>query len=185
MFKRIIATVFAFALTLGAISCGANFKAADGDPTQATYFEFELDSTGDGYVISANRAKKLPAIVVLPSEYEGKPITAIADEGFFGCESISTLSISATIEVVGKYAFKNCSNLSEVVFGHGRTAVEGSVGVYVETQTVYEYAFDGCAKLVKADLACVSSIGAHAFRKCSSSLEFINDKAIKAPDYDA
>lgn len=182
MFKRIIATVFALALTLGAVSCGADFKAADGDPTQSTYFEFELDSTGDGYVISANRTQKLPAIVVLPSEYDGKPITAIADEGFFGYESISTLTIPATIEVVGKYAFKNCSNLSKVVFGHGKTASE--VG-YVESQLIADYAFDGCAKMSEVDLACVSSICVHAFRNCPSTIKFINDNAIKAPDYNA
>ena len=49
--------------------------------------------------------------VVIPKEYKGKPVTAIADGAFAG-EDIESVTISTTLTKIGNGAFEGCNGLS-------------------------------------------------------------------------
>ena len=177
MKKRIVAVVLLVALALVGGSCAKIKnklkmpKTSDGNPTAETHFTFVLNDDETGYIIARKEKDVLPAIVNIPSEYNGKPVTAIAKEGFLNIETISTLNIPATVQVIGDYAFKGCKNLGTVNFGVNKTVEDGK---YKESQHIGAFAFDGCSLLSTVDASCVKTIGAHAFRGCKSSLKINN-----------
>ena len=84
-------------------------------PTPNRYFEFiELD---DGtYEIKALDVFDMPAHVVIPSQYNGKQVTRIADDAFYGSYGIKSEVIPYTVTSIGTFAFYDCANLTKVTF---------------------------------------------------------------------
>lgn len=78
---------------------------------QADYVTYEL--VGDTYVVKTC-VKTYSGKLVIPAEYEGKPVTAVADTAFFGCQSLSAVEMAEGITSIGNQAFQGCTNLSEV-----------------------------------------------------------------------
>ena len=76
----------------------------DGDPTDAKYFNFDLNADETGYIISAKADADLPLYVILPATYEEKPVVAIKERGFAGGKFIS-VSIPAGVTETGIRAF--------------------------------------------------------------------------------
>ena len=68
--------------------------------------------------------------VTIPS---GK-VTAIADQAFYGCGSITSLTIPQGVKTIGKQAFTNCSGMT-------------SVAIPASVTSIGELCFDGCSKL--------------------------------------
>ncbi len=100
-------------------------------PTESV-LRFELNQAGDGYILVGYEF--LMADTVIPTEHNGLPVLAIA-EG----------------------AFKACSQLESVRFGH-----ESRV------ETIGESAFAGCYSLQTIDLpSTLTSIGGRAFEGCN------------------
>ena len=64
------------------------------------------------YVLGINKEEK----VVIPDTYNGKKVTNISEGAFEGVRSIKELTISDNITVIEKNAFRNCSNLTNLVF---------------------------------------------------------------------
>ncbi|MDE6013620.1 MAG: leucine-rich repeat domain-containing protein, partial [Anaeroplasmataceae bacterium] len=59
--------------------------------------------------------------VVIPSTYEGLPVTAIDDSGFMGCTSLEKVLIPSSIKTIGNSAFMRCTKLKKVL---GMSGVE-------------------------------------------------------------
>lgn len=57
------------------------------------------------------------ADVVIPSEYEGCPVTSIGDETFRGNMTLVSVYIPGCVREVGDSAFYKCGSLTTVVFG--------------------------------------------------------------------
>jgi len=74
---------------------------------------FTLQSDGT-YEVSAKDVSKLPAVVVIPAEYEGRPITAIANSTFQNCTTLQTLVIPESVTRIGENAFRYCSALTSL-----------------------------------------------------------------------
>ena len=136
----------------------------DGDPTDAKYFNFDLNADETGYIISAKADADLPLYVILPATYEEKPVVAIKERGFAGGEFIS-VSIPAGVTETGIRAFADCEYLATVVYG--KDVEKNSSGEYVATQIICAYAFSGCKKLQYLTLTAVSKIGDGAFAYCN------------------
>ncbi len=123
--------------------------------TDDSYFTFtELE---DGtYSIAKNRKAELPAEVVIPWEYNGKPVTQVEEEAFDSCDSLKSVTIPSSVTSVGEGAFGLCTSLTSVTISSGVT----SIGVY---------AFASCYSLASITIPNgVTSIGDGAFRGCES-----------------
>ncbi len=110
--KFLLITIIAAAAVLIAAAVIVISRVA---PTPNRYFEFiELD---DGtYEIKALDVSDMPAHVVIPSQYNGKQVTRIADGAFNGNNSIKSVVIPYSITSIGTYAFYDCENLTKVTF---------------------------------------------------------------------
>ncbi|MBQ8658106.1 MAG: leucine-rich repeat protein [Clostridia bacterium] len=110
--------------------------------------EYELTSSGSakGYV-------------VLEDEYNGKPVTSIADSAFKANTAILGVEVGKYVETIGKNAFYGCSQMKSVTLPE--TLV--SIG---------ENAFQNCRSLEKVTIPdSVTNIGTYAFAYCRSLKE--------------
>ena len=71
--------------------------------------------------------------IVIPGEYNGRPVTVIADNGFVECQNLKSITLPDTIKVIGKNAFWTC-DLRNINIPNG-------------IQTIGEDAFLGCVNL--------------------------------------
>ena len=74
------------------------------------------------------------AVLSIPSEYEGHPVTSIADNAFSWSEHIRKVTIPESITQIGEAAFSWCESLQEV-------DMPDSVKV------IGEWAFIGCLSM--------------------------------------
>ena len=117
-----------------------------------SFLEFELSSDGKSYVVSEYNGEYAEQLVI-PSEYDGKPVTAIGRGAFSHSNKISCVVIPDSVSRIEPYAF--CySTLKEVQLGEGVT--------YIGSQ-----AFDTCTALEKIELPnSLKEIGRNAFSDC-------------------
>ena len=52
--------------------------------------------------------------VIIPTNINGLPVTAIADEAFYERYSVTSLAIPDTVTNIGNYVFYNCGNMTGV-----------------------------------------------------------------------
>lgn len=85
------------------------------DVTRALYFK--LSDNGQSYIISGtSRVIDAFSDITLPTEYNGKPVTAIAASAFEGCLSLRSVRIPASYTSIGNAAFSGCDNLESATF---------------------------------------------------------------------
>lgn len=119
-------------------------------PADESYFAM----TGDGLVFFSYGWEG--AVLVIPNEIDGEPVTRIAEDGFRGCAGITTIILPDNLESIGDSAFENCVDLR---------------GIYIPAgvHTIGERAFAGCAQMESAAvMSGVERIGADAFDGCAS-----------------
>jgi len=90
---------------------------------------FTLISNNTAYSVARGTASA--AEVVIPATYEGKPVTAIAEEGFqsyramtsvtiidssafYDCRGLVSVTIGNGVTYIGNYAFNDCRGLASV-----------------------------------------------------------------------
>jgi hypothetical protein len=91
---------------------------------------FELD--GDGYKVVGCDKKAENAVI--PSTYNGKPVTSIGDSAFYACNDLTSVTIGKSVTSIGDWAFYNCTSLASITIPDSVT----SIG---------DLAFDGCKSL--------------------------------------
>ena len=92
-------------------------------------------------------------------------VKSVGDYAFYGCDSLTSVTMPDSLEKIGKYAFSGCKSLKNVSTGSGLTSIE-------------ERAFNGCSALEKFVVpASAYSIGAFAFFDCSSLAKVIFENA--------
>ena len=132
------------------------------------------DGTYSVSIGSATKAKK----IVIPEVYNGKAVTAIADQGFGGASKLEKITIPDSVIEIGDFAFNNCSKLSTVklpphlvcigeqAFGGCKALSELTVPDSV--LNLGEAAFFGCTKLERVTLGDgIAQIGTDVFFGCT------------------
>ncbi|HCU56047.1 MAG TPA: hypothetical protein DIC18_01780, partial [Clostridiales bacterium] len=123
--------------------------------TPDSYFRFIYDEETESYAIMA-RYQDMPSRVVIPSSYNGKPVTGILDNAFGGRNTIDEVVIPRTIVEIGYRAFADCRWLSSVIFEEG-----------IELTEIGASVFSWCTALRSVVIpASVTRIGSGAFYFC-------------------
>ncbi len=84
-----------------------------GDDSDADCFRYETDGEAMT-VVGLTESGLGRAELVVPSTWEGKPVTAIASGAFAGAEELETLRIQENIRSIGDGAFEGCARLERI-----------------------------------------------------------------------
>ncbi len=138
-----------------------------------------FETLADGSLqVSADSSKEIPEEIVIPSEYEGKPVTAVKAQGFalnraeglerivipegvtsigenafYNLNTLEGAVLPDSLIEMGMYAFAGCTTLQDIEFGSGLSVIP--VG-----------AFGGCAIASLTLPETVTDIYYDAFRGC-------------------
>ena len=128
-------------------------SVSEPDPT-LDKLEFLLAPNGRSYSVHAKSKDETKGEVVIPSAYQGLPVTVVGDNGFADCSGITSLYLPDTITIIEQAAFIDCASLKEVRLGSGLTVID-------------KEAFRRCQNLLAVDVPdYVHIIGDEAFRAC-------------------
>ena len=95
------------------------------------------------------------SVIVVPSVYEGLPVTAVARSAFAKNVNITAVIMPDSIVTIDSRAFDGCTALTEAVLPNNAT--------------LGEYVFDGCKNLVKVNLPnSLTSVPRYTFNECHS-----------------
>ncbi len=115
--------------------------------------------------------------LVIPAEYNGKPVTAIADDAFKECDSITSITIPNSVKSIGERAFYSCDSLTSVTIPNSVTSIGKNAFYWCESLTSIEipnsissiehFMFGNCTNLASITIpVSVTSIGNYAFSGC-------------------
>ena len=117
--------------------------------------KFTLSSNGTYYSVTG-RGTATDTDILIPSVYNGKPVTCIGDSAFQGCSSLTSITIPNSVTSIGDYAFEYCSSLTSITIPDSVT-------------TIGEYAFYDCSSLISVTIGnSVTSISDATFCDCTS-----------------
>jgi len=152
-----VAMVCALCCAFGLAACGGN-NNDDTDAAKYLTYRLQDDGTYEVNLDKDNRElvfhdREKPMHCYIPSEYMGKPVTAIGDNMFLGRSFITEITIPDSIKTIGQQAFDN-SSITSINLPNGLT----SIGVS---------AFSGCKFTDIIIPNSVLSIGERAFSHCN------------------
>jgi len=140
--------------------------------------EFEYDESLGGYVVTGI-GSCTDTDVVIPSIYNGKPVTSIGDDAFFYCTSLTSIVLPDSMTSIGDWAFYNCTSLTSIQIPNSVTSIgnfafyncDSFTGVTIgnNVTSIGHSAFCECTSLMSITIGnSVTSIGNYAFRNCTS-----------------
>lgn len=151
--KKIISIALVFTMLISTLSFTSCYiKTYEGKET-----EFVLNNEGDAYIFAYMYLSE-ECDVVIPSEYNGLPVTEIAPMVFWNSQYLKSLTIPATVTYIREYAFTGCKNLEKVIFEGGS-----------QLKTIGGCAFADCSSLKGIELPeSLEMIEGAAFSGCTS-----------------
>ncbi len=116
--------------------------------------------------------------IIIPSTYEGLPVTAIGSDAFSNCTGITSVEIPGSVTSIGDLAFSHCTGLTSIEIPYGVTSIGNFAFVYCTGLTSIEIpdsvtsigdsAFYYCTGPTSVEIpASVTSIGDNPFRYCT------------------
>ena len=108
---------------------------AETKPTEAVSVDPNLkyETEGDAVTITGCD-KKASGALIIPATIDGNPVTSIGNYAFFGCSSLTSITIGDGVTSIGNSAFYYCTILTSITIPDSVT----SIG---------EKAFSGCKGL--------------------------------------
>ena len=188
--SRIPVILLIGALLLGILSsCVANTTLViSGDDTKEAQtdaveaggngtFQYRLNDAGY-YEITGYTPYDIDIVdIVVPETIGATEVTSIADQAFYYCTYIKSITIPATVTSIGDYAFAGCTYLESIVIPDTVLSIgEGlfancksltSVKLPAGQTTIPQHTFRGCEALESFEITSVmTEIGQGAFRDC-------------------
>ncbi|MBQ1847799.1 MAG: leucine-rich repeat protein, partial [Clostridia bacterium] len=93
-----------------------------GSDTEYELFKFRLRDDGT-YEVKARQYAMLPDEVAIPSEYNGKPVTALSANAFNGYCDTDSIIIPESVTSIGDQAFSGCTGLTNITIPDGVTSI--------------------------------------------------------------
>lgn len=137
-----------------------------------------LEENGE-YTVGAANKKYINGKIIVPAYSNGKPITAIGENAFSGCDKLEKIYIPDTVSEISSNAFSGCTALRAVrlpnelltIGSHAFSGCDILQKIYIpDTVTeIAEGTFNSCDMLKKIHLPNeLSVIGKNAFAYCIS-----------------
>ena len=150
--------------------------------------EYSLNSDETGYTVTGIGSCTDKELII-PSEYNSKPVTSIDNEAFKGCTGLASVTIPDSVTSIGDYAFRFCSGLNRVTIPNSVTSIgEGaflfcnsltSVTIGDSVTSIGERAFESCTGLTSVTIPdSVTNIGNYAFSDCYRLVEVYNKSTL-------
>ena len=115
---------------------------------------FELSQDGTSYSITDYNGTD--ANLVIPSTYNGKPVTSIGDFAFGWSTSLISVNVPNSVTSIGSHAFHGCSSLSDVNIPIGLTEISSGM-------------FNQCTSLISVTIPeGITIIRDGAFAECTA-----------------
>ncbi|MBO5162914.1 MAG: leucine-rich repeat protein [Ruminococcus sp.] len=167
-----IASALITGLWTAPILMGNTAFAAD-DEAMSAQDEVELEFTDCGESIAVTGCSRSAVCVEIPADMNGKPVTDIDSNAFFGCTELKTVVIPDTVTTIGYNSFCECQELAEVI-------IPDSVKV------IDAYAFYNCNNLTSVVIPeGVTEIEWSAFAQCSNLTDVTIPATIEKIGYNA
>ena len=182
----ITSLVTAVIVAMISVGCGS----VPNDAEARGYCELELSNSKEYYIVTDYNSSKTD--VIIPSEYDGKPVKEIGEKAFYNCKSLTSITIPSSVTSIGNNAFYGCDKLTKVnhlgtidswvkINFAGSTAnpLYYAKNLYINNQLVTNaniqnatkinnYAFRYCSSLTSVTIGnSVTSIGSNAFEDCT------------------
>lgn len=142
-------------------ACGKELKPSKG-------LEYTLGKEGTGYTV-VGIGTCTDKDIVIPSTYEGLPVTRVGYEAFYNNDELKSVVIPGSIKFIGVRSFRECDGLSDVNICNGN----GSM-------VIDDQAFYGCTALTEFFIPdCVNEICGYAFAECSALQSVVIGKGMK------
>jgi len=104
--------------------------------------------------------------VLIPETIMGLPVIRVGENAFYGCTSVTGITMPNSVTSIGERAFSGCENLTSIDFGHGVTSIGGG-------------AFEYCTSLASVVLpSSVTDIGTAAFYECTGLISAMIDNSV-------
>ncbi len=127
--------------------------------------EYDYYTAKDG-TVGIIKYKGIETAVVIPDRIEGASVTAIESKAFYGCSTLTSITIPDSVTSIGNAAFEGCRSLKSIMIPAGVT----SIG---------ENTFYGCTALTSITIPeSVTLIGDSAFEGCD-----VLEKVFYGTDY--
>ena len=160
------------------------------EPEPEPVSEYSVSDNGDNTVTITHYVPYNVDNVVIPSEINGKKVTAIGDKAFYDKGRIKSVIIPGTVENIGDEAFHQCYSLISVTIPESVTSIGEKVfmscwdmeNVLLPSSltSIGKNAFYNCKSLKSVTIPeNVETIGSHAFAFCDSLESVIFRNGVK------
>ena len=116
--------------------------------------------------------------LTLPENFQGENYQ-LGDDAFYGCSSLTSITIPECVTSIGNSAFYGCSSLTSIAIPDGVTSIGNyafygcssltSIAIPDGVKSIGNYAFENCIGLTSITIPeGVTSIGYSAFSGCSN-----------------
>lgn len=166
--------IFSMSSVNGSINISDNYVSA----AELSYGSLTYEIMEDGN-IAITECDKSVTEVNIPSEIDGKKVTAIANSAFYWCDKLTALKIPDTVEILDSNAFYSCKALKDLDLGSGVKYIGSQTFAYCDSLTTLTIpqnvtyldtgAFQSCISLTDVTInnGC-EYIGEDAFLDCSA-----------------
>ena len=134
--KKLLSIVLVITLVCSILlsSCGSNEQNSNVSKVDPNFeilampddvsvgLDYELEADGDGYAL-VGRGTFDGDVLVIPSNYDGKPVTSVAQNAFQFDDKLASVYIPDTVTIIGEDAFSYCDNLTIARIGTGVTFI--------------------------------------------------------------
>lgn len=135
-----------------------NLGSVSGTVVSDSILMLKFDTLEDGtlQVSLKDDYKGIARYIVIPSTFEGKTVTTIAEDGFLDAYTLVEVYLPETISNIEEKAFLSCSKLAKINIPNG-------------VDEIKERTFEGCSNLNSITIPnTVTKIGEQAFYNCSN-----------------